>query len=454
MVDHERRWKRVAGVQQAELPPAAACVEREVGDRLVHRPEPGEVVVDEEAEHAVVGAGELADPDRERDRLQCTLGGIPLRLALRVGQVDVVGGAQFEAQLSAHDGDRPANQAGDVLAAEGGERVDGPQRGVDRPEQGGQRRLVISGPPAAVRRVRGDQPDSERAERLLRGREPVPWPRVRRAVATRRDLPDHPAADRFVQQLTERAAVDAEDLEALVEMVGQQEANDRVHLQGRVDLVDPGLDALDPDRGRGVDQPALPACGPGQPRRDRERARVVVDRVADGHRHRVDRQLERPPPGVDEPGAGQPQLSCEQQGRRRDRARDRADPVAVGKSEQLGSEAVERGGDDVRLGHCLCEVGKCLLGVVAGLARHRVGVVSGLLGDQPVVDRALQRGRGAGCEQRAAVDGMHRGRHVLAGASFEVHRPELPAVDARRGRRIQRDLPLQPQRAPTAATSR
>ena len=69
-------------------------------------------------------------------------------------------------------------------------------------------------------------------------------PGVGRALAAGGDLPDDAAADGLVEQLAERAAVDTEHLEALVEVVGQEEAGDRIDLQRRVDLVDACLDAL------------------------------------------------------------------------------------------------------------------------------------------------------------------------------------------------------------------
>ncbi len=157
------------GSQQTELTPAAPGVAGQVGDRLVDRPEAGEVVVDEEPEHAVVGAGQLAEPHGEGHRLQLALGGVPLGLAGGIAEVDALGRAQLQAQLGAGDGDRAADEAGDVLAAEAGERVDRPQRGVDRPQQGGQRRLVAGGTSGAVGGVGGDEPGGERAERLLGG---------------------------------------------------------------------------------------------------------------------------------------------------------------------------------------------------------------------------------------------------------------------------------------------
>ena len=78
------------------------------------------------------------------------------------------------------------------------------------------------------------------------GGQAVARPGVGRPLAAGGDLPDHAAADRLVEQLAERAAVGAEHLEALVEVVGDEEAGDGIHLQRRVDLVDAGLDPLDP----------------------------------------------------------------------------------------------------------------------------------------------------------------------------------------------------------------
>ena len=94
-----------------------------------------EVVVDEEPEEAVVGAGQLAQPDGERLGRQRLLRGRPLGGPLRVGQVEQVLGLELEPELGAHHGDRAPDQAGDVLAAQPGERVDRPQRGVDRPQR-------------------------------------------------------------------------------------------------------------------------------------------------------------------------------------------------------------------------------------------------------------------------------------------------------------------------------
>ena len=116
--DRLLRRQRVGLAEQAELTAAAAALGRECGDDLVDQPEPAVVVVDEEAEHAVVRAGELADAHGEGDRCQGLLGGDPLGCAGRVGEVEVVLGPKLQTQLRAGDRDRAADQPRDVFAAE------------------------------------------------------------------------------------------------------------------------------------------------------------------------------------------------------------------------------------------------------------------------------------------------------------------------------------------------
>ena len=84
--------------------------------------------------------------------------------------------------------------------------------------------------PATVARcgVGGDDARGEMSPSSCCGRrEAVQRPGVGGTRSARRDLPGHAAADRLVHQLAERLPGGIEDLERLVDVIGQQEAGDR-----------------------------------------------------------------------------------------------------------------------------------------------------------------------------------------------------------------------------------
>ena len=115
------------------------------------------------------------------------------------------------------------------------ERVDGPQRGVDRAQQRRQRRLGLVAVWRAlpVGGVGGDHPGGDPADAVVGRVGVVGRPGGRRDVgAAGRDLPADRVAERVVQQLAERRAVGGEHLERLVHVVRQQEAGDRADLLG------------------------------------------------------------------------------------------------------------------------------------------------------------------------------------------------------------------------------
>ena len=157
-----------------------------------------------------------------------------------------------------------------------------PQRRVDRAQQRRERRLAVGAGlerrTRARRGVGGHEAGGETPERLLRRREAEERAGVGRALAAGGDLPHHAAAHRLVQEFADRRAVDAEHLEALVEVVGQHEAGDRVHLERRLDLIDARLGAFGADRRRRVDEAELPARRAQQARRHRQRAGLVRQR--------------------------------------------------------------------------------------------------------------------------------------------------------------------------------
>ena len=97
---------------------------------------------------------------------------------------------------------------------------------------------------------------------------------VRRTGAARRDLPDDAAADRLVEQLAERAAGGVEELERLVDVVGQQEAGDRVDLRVGIDLVDAWPRAASRRRPAASTRRNIQRAGRGQARRQRAACRA------------------------------------------------------------------------------------------------------------------------------------------------------------------------------------
>ena len=227
--------------------------------------------------------------------------------AARAGsdEIDIGRRHQLQAQLRAHDGDRPADEAGDVLGAERGEGVDGPQGRVDRAQQRRERalrRLGVGQRLAGARRGIGrDQPGREVGQRRLRRREAV-------AAAPASAGPSRPAA---ISQVTPPLVASCsssptglpsidEDLEALVEVIGQQEAGHRVDRQRRLDLVDARLGAFGADRRARLDPAQQPARRPQQARRIAERLRPRLDprarrraRVGERRRGHIEQPAER-----------------------------------------------------------------------------------------------------------------------------------------------------------------
>ena len=134
----------------------------------------------------------------------------------------------LDAQANAHDRDRPADEAGDVLGAEAAQRVDAPHRRVDRAQQRRERGLGVAlerrRRALARLRVGAHRSRGEPAEVRRRAGEVEQRPGIGGAGAARRDLPDDAAADRLVHQLAERVAGDVEELERLVDVVREEEA--------------------------------------------------------------------------------------------------------------------------------------------------------------------------------------------------------------------------------------
>ena len=253
------------GFEQAELAAAAPGVAGEIGDRLVDGPEAGEVVVDEEPEHPVVGAGQLADPHRERHRLQLALGGVPFGLAGGIAEVDVVGRAQLEPELGADDGDRAADEPGDVLAAEARRTCRSSTAWCRSP---------AAAPTAPTRR----RPDARRGGRRRRRRarrrtsRAAAGPASGRGAARRRADPrgrgrsPRPRRRRPARGAARRAGCRRRRTPRGSRRGGRGARNPATGLtcERRVDLVDAGLDPLHAAVRRRVDEAELPAGGPGE----------------------------------------------------------------------------------------------------------------------------------------------------------------------------------------------
>lgn len=276
---------------------------------------------------------------------------------------------------------------------------------------------------------------------------------IGRAFAAGGDLPHHAAAHRLVQQLADGRAVDAEYLEALVEVVGHHEAGHRVDLQRSLHLVDARLRAFGA-HGRGrIDEAEQPARRAQQARAQQQRAGPIGDRLArrrDGAAHR---QLQRAAEGVEHARALQRRAAGQQQVRRRDRRRvahalGGAGPVqavAHRQAEQLGARAVERGREHIEVLHRAVERAVGVFQRLVDLAG--VILVERVFGGEPVGDRIVQRpGRAAG-ELRAAA--QRGGGTVEGGArAIQVHRAELPGLQRRRIQPLDGDFPFDPHRHP------
>ena len=335
--------------------------------------------------------------------------------------------------------------------------------------------------PLAELRVGGDRAGGDAAEVERRAGEVEQRAGVGRAGAAGRDLPDDAAADRLVHQLAERRAGDVEELERLVDVVGQEEAADRVDHPRRLDLVDVGLGGVVAARRR-VDEAEHQARRQGQARRQPERVaggrrgvdrrRCAVDRRGRGgavrrRRHHqplrraqaLDRQRERAPERIDQARALQPRRAAAQPERRV------AADVGIGErvvglplahqaavvreAEQLLANAVEAGADDVELVDRGGDARQRRLGRFARLAG--AVVVALLLAFEPGAHGAAQRRRRAGRQHAAAAQGARRRRRRRAvgagrGGGLHVDAAERPALEAIA--EVERDLPLEPERDP------
>ena len=192
-------------------PSGPARLARSCRDHLVDEAEVREVVVDEEAEQRRRRCGSARRCGRGSASGGQRRLGRPLarRRAPGRSRSRSSGGCSSSRSWAAHDGDRAADQPGDVLAAERGERVDRPQRGVDRAQQRPRARTPAAR--GAARRGRcgvgGDQP-GRRAGRAAAA------PGSRPGAGPASGGPGRPgaisqttrAADRLVQQLAERRA--------------------------------------------------------------------------------------------------------------------------------------------------------------------------------------------------------------------------------------------------------
>ena len=190
------------------------------------------------------------------------------------------------------------------------ERVDRPQRRVDRPQQRRQRRLGLGcrrlGVAAACGRVGGDHaggdPPSDACRAASRS---YSGPASARSVAPGRDLPLHAVADsgRASTRPSGRP-VDVEHLERLVDVIGQQEARDRVDRGQRRRISSIVASAAWRGRvGRGVDEPKQPPRGPGQPWAHAQHVitRSGTDLVTRGHESVADGQIEGAAERIDDP---------------------------------------------------------------------------------------------------------------------------------------------------------
>ena len=171
---------------------------------------------------------------------------------------------------------------------------------------GGWRRRV------AVLHVGGDEPGGQPAEREL----PPERPNWRAGVGRARAAgaishTTRPPIGSWDSSPT-RAAGPVEQLERLVEVVGEQEAGEGVDGAGGVDLVDAGLGGLGSPTG--VDQAEHPPGRPGQAGPEAQGGRRVGDLVADRHRgRRREGEIERAAEGVQQPSRRHADRACRQQ---------------------------------------------------------------------------------------------------------------------------------------------
>ena len=297
------------------------------------------------------------------------------------------------------------------------------------------------------------------------GVEAVARPGVGRALAARRRSPtSRRRSTGSCSSSPSGRAVDAEHLEALVEVVGQQEAGDRVDLQRRLDLVDARLGcprrrpASPRRRGGTASAPAAAAAAAARARRARRRASRAsatatpstgtssVRPKASSRRARVERD------GAGRRAASGGAIGCRVRDRRRRRAGGAA-PSVAGSPSSWCANAVERGGDDVEVRRPpSASVAERALGGLRRLAA--AGRVARVLGLEPVVDGVVQRrGRARGEQRAAAAAPACRRRWPVAVRSRSIG-AEAPAVERRRVEAVDVDLPLQPQRHPRLGPGR
>ena len=344
-----------------------------------------------------------------------------------------------------------------MLAAQRSEAVHRPQGGVDRAQHRRQGALVR---PVRVQRrtlarggIGGHQRAGQVAQGLLRRCQAVVWPGIGRAFAASGDFPHHATAARFVEQLAHRRAAGIEYLQAFVQVVGHEEAGDRIDLQRRFDLVHARLDAFGSGRGACLDQPEQPARRSQQARRQSQCARLSIQRSACRRTHGIHGHVERATERVEQSRAGELQPPGEQGmrgvlGHRVGHAGTRgraAQAVARAQSKQLVAQAVERGGHHVQ---AFDRIGQRAIAFLQGIVDLPGACpVQRLLLLQPVVDGRMQRLRRTRGEGRAAA-------HVRTGALdrqagvLQVDRAQRPGLQAGRIQSVDGDFPFQPQRYP------
>ncbi len=228
----------------------------------------------------------------------------------------------------------------------------------------------------AVLHVGGDEAGGEPAQWHLTGREAELRAGVGRTRPAGRDLPDDAPADRLVEQLPDRGAGTVEQLERLVEVVREHEAGDGVHRARGIDLVDPRLDRL--LSAARVDEPEHPACRPGEPRPQAQRARPVGKLVAERDGGRLHHgEVERPPERVEQTRLRDVHRARGEELGRPDRLRrdERAvggaralEAVAGVDAQEPETDAVERGGHHVEVLDRARQCGQRLLDVVGHVA--------------------------------------------------------------------------------------
>ena len=422
-VRHDRR--RAPRPEVAQARPGRQGL---VPDQLVHHVHPGVVIVGEPADHTVVGPGQLPDPDRHPEPGQVRIGlrpGGPARV-VQGERVQVVG--DVHGQHGAHHGYRPPDDRGDRGRPRARDRVHGPQRRVDRPEKGGQRRLVraagrargLAGPGGGVG---GHHARGEQAERALGRGQALAGRGVGAQRPARGRFPGHAAARRLGDQLAERRAVGAEYLDALVHVVRQQEPGHRADLAAGVHLVDHRVGRAGRVGGLGADQPQPAAGRRGDPRRPQH------GRLRTGHdcplRHDRARRVEiqQPAEGVHYAQPGQRDRAAGQQDRQpgRGRRQDAAVRLAgrqrrLRQAEQHRPHAVAGHREQVEPGRSGAEGGDLRGGAVV----HLAGVipVPGLFGGQPGGHRPGQPGAGRRGEVGPAGDRDRRARQRAAGPAW------------------------------------